>query len=1026
MALINLRSSLAWYDQKPGFAPNAAVNESDYKGNINDSTYFTTPKGYDNQGFATYFTPRVSANAFAIDDASHSFRGTASRKTQLGAGSKFPIGPKGQQHDFDIPRLGFHRKNRYGDLYSSLTTFGLADTYTKDSPIDDVYNIVKVRDVSYDPFGYASPPYILRGIQRDDNSKPQRWGTGNQIADMVSLALGVPRGGALAFGERAGNDVARLAKMMIRPMGLGWIAKQALLHLMNPNTEGVTGLIQRPNNHKFSNPLNTLLAAGVSGLGIHPRKHGLLPIGGLGRYEDIISTRNIQEIVTPGPIGKFNRLRRLTGELYNHYELPILPYWNTITGITGPDTVGGIGVTQFSRDVQGNLDQLLRFPGEQTSGQVVNSVQGIFNTLTPAQYLRIRRTDDSKYGSQGFVTGTEGNNSPLMLTQTTDFFKGAYAYDRDIFTDRKDFPVEPGMRPSTTLFGYPGEPYSGTFIADVNLVTQGTRPDIGKGWSIQIPTKVGIRTGKDSSVTLDTFSFGKFSSNNSLYRSYLNPYYDTNEGGYFNEAGRSRLMQRYYQAPLPGIPYDTLEGRPTKHVLSSLEQTTKVDISGKGQHQTQTKELKDVADNYKQITPYRQIIRTNETPYGNPGKLGYGNGSDNTGASLNTGEKSNLVTNQESIKLNGLTPGNDQIGKRLNDPKETTGITRGTNHEGGVPIDIRSYTAMTYPHMMMISKNRSLPSSGRSRPALLEFKRENDGSNNPTWDKTSSPMSTYVNKANGWLNDGANTDPNFWTKEKGNVRKRPISSGPNMDLITFKIGGNRFKAYITDWSDKISQTLNKFKPAGSPIDVVAGASGFERSVGVSFIVAARSHNELRTIYKGLVNLQASVKPNYIGAGAWAPSTVNLQIGDLYGDGGAGISVYITEMGLSIDSEYPWEIEDTEQVPMYLNVDLSFEWPNGGTINLPAQGQTPVFEDDEEEEWKIYNEDMDAEANEKLSEAEKAKKIDELTETEEWKAAEANNFGRNNTATGPVTPSTNPATGTEVTGLPAGTNYGMGF
>ena len=91
MALINLRSSLAWYDQKPGFAPNAAANESDYKGNVNDSTYFTVPQGYDNQGFATYFTPRVSANAFAIDDASHSFRGTASRRAQQGAGSKFPI-----------------------------------------------------------------------------------------------------------------------------------------------------------------------------------------------------------------------------------------------------------------------------------------------------------------------------------------------------------------------------------------------------------------------------------------------------------------------------------------------------------------------------------------------------------------------------------------------------------------------------------------------------------------------------------------------------------------------------------------------------------------------------------------------------------------------------------------------------------------------------------------------------------------------------------------------------------------------
>ena len=56
------------------------------------------------------------------------------------------------------------------------------------------------------------------------------------------MALGIPRGGALAFGERVGNDVARLAKMMIRPMGLGFIAKQALLHLMQPNTENEFGV----------------------------------------------------------------------------------------------------------------------------------------------------------------------------------------------------------------------------------------------------------------------------------------------------------------------------------------------------------------------------------------------------------------------------------------------------------------------------------------------------------------------------------------------------------------------------------------------------------------------------------------------------------------------------------------------------------------------------------------------------------------------------------------------------------------
>jgi hypothetical protein len=971
MALINLRSSLAWYDQKPGFAPNAAVNESDYKGNINDSTYFTTPKGYDNQGFATYFTPRVSANAFAIDDASHSFRGTASRKTQLGAGSRFPIGPKGQQHDFDIPRLGFHRKNRYGDLYSSLTTFGLADTYTKDSPIDDVYNIVKVRDVSYDPFGYASPPYILRGIQRDNNSKPQRWGTGNQIADTVSLALGVPRGGALAFGERVGNDVARLAKMMIRPMGLGWIAKQALLHLMNPNTEGVTGLIQRPNNHKFSNPLNTLLAAGVSGLGIHPRKHGLLPIGGLGRYEDIHTARTIQELITPGPIGQFNRLRRLTGELYNHYEAPVLPYWNTITGITGPDTVGGIGVTQFSRDVQGNLDQLLRFPGEQTSGQVVNSVQGIFSTLTPAQYLRIRRTDDSKYSSQGFVTGDEGNNSPLMLTQTTDFFKGAYAYDRDILIDRKDFPV-----------------VTNTTNPKVFLVTRGTRPDLNNNdWTIRIPTKVNVRSNSTPPVTSDPITFATLSSNTKYYRSYLNPYGVAKTGGYWNDLNESQLESRSGDT-FPGIQDSDLNDDPNKLSLYSNEIAMRSIYypDSTGNNTVRLSTIKDYytrSGNSSLNVLSRRLYRDRNTPYGKNDGTGYSN-TDTPGA-LNVGPDSPLKLRQAKLTSDGLNPGNDAtIGKRLNDPKVNTGQADGTDAEGNAYADIRAYTAMTYPHMMMISKNRSLPSSGRSRPALLEFKRQNDGTNDPTWDKDSSPMSAYVNRANGWINGGAQTDPNFWTKEQGKARKRPISSGPNMDLITFKIGGNRFKAYITDWSDKISQTLNKFKPAGSPIDVVAGASGFERSVGVSFIVAARSHNELRTIYKGLVNLQALVKPNYIGAGAWAPSLTTLTIGDIYN----GIGVYLTEMSLSIDSEYPWEIEDTEQVPMYLNVDLSFEWPNGGTIGLPAQGQTPVFEADEEEEWKIYNDDMDVEINDKAETKKAATKTDEDLAAAE--IAEANN------------------------------------
>ena len=892
---MNLKSDLSWYGKKPGFAKKAediASRKTGYLYN-DDLTVQTYVSGFDNNGFAKFFIPRLSADTFAIDDVSHSFRGTSSRKTQQGGGSKFPIGPKGQVHDFDIPRLGFHIDNRYGNTYNAKSLSGLAATYTKNSPIDDVYNIVKVRDVSYDPFGYASPPYILRGIQRDDNRYPQRWGTGNQIADTVSLALGVPRGGALAFGERAANDVARLAKMMIRPMGLGWIAKQALLHLMNPNTEGVYGLIQRPNNHKFSNPINTLLAAGLSGLGIHPRKHGLLPVGGLGRYEDIINTRNTLEIFTPGPIGQFNRLRRLTNELYNHYQLPVLPYWNTITGITGPDTVGGIGVTQFSRDVQGNLDQLLRFPGAQTSGQFTNGIQNTINTLTPLQYLRIRKTDDSKYGNQGFATGVEGSRSPLMFTQYS-VIPGTYGYGRDLLFDRKEFPVVRGIADPRVFF-----------------VTKGTRPDTSStGWEISIPrltTKFrstsGIRTNDKAPLNLVPVPLEELTAYTDLFRSQFNPYNWSNAagGGIFNAEGKTQLEARYTNGvSLPGMPNDEMNDRPSnRFTLSSVRRPTKVDISGKGNHTIQDKPIADLAKDYKNIVPYRGIVRTNETPYGNPGELGYGDGNDNAGASLNTGEKSNLVINQESIKLNGLNPGNDQIGKRLVDPKED-GRTEGAGLDGIALTGIRAYKTMTYPAIYKAAA-RSLSTD----PTTFDF---TTGAN---WTAAESPMAKAKGSPVATKNDQHRKDT--WDLE--DASKHPIN-------IT--IGGQIFPAYITDISTKTDQSLLTFKPAGSPIAVLAGAQNFSTGVSISFIVAARSKEEYNSLWTSLSSLQGKVRPT-VAAAVWSPEKCALTVGDFINI----TNSYLTSISLALDNEYPWGLGGKK--PMYINVDCQFEVINGSGV-----------------------------------------------------------------------------------------------
>ena len=207
MALSNLKSAYSFYTKTPpGFKPNDSVNDTDFQYK-DDLTAVTVEAGFTNYGSLIRFRNRRSKDDFTI-----SGQGTSTRIQQLGTGTKFPIGPKGQVHDFDILRGGFSLKNKYQDSYGPLLTAGLADTYTKDSPIDDMYNIVKVRDVA-SRRAYAREPFILRGIQRDENSDPQRFGP--------TITADIPRGGLLTNLNRTALDVARLSQIfMITPKGL--------------------------------------------------------------------------------------------------------------------------------------------------------------------------------------------------------------------------------------------------------------------------------------------------------------------------------------------------------------------------------------------------------------------------------------------------------------------------------------------------------------------------------------------------------------------------------------------------------------------------------------------------------------------------------------------------------------------------------------------------------------------------------------------------------------------------------------
>ena len=355
MPLIDLKSDLSWYGKTaPGFKPNPNRRRTDYNysgGDKGDLTVTTTVQGYSDKGETVSFRQVTSGNAFNI-----SGQGTATMLSQLGQGSKFPIGPAGQVHEFDIARTGFSPRSRYEDVFNNLSTAGLADTYTIDSPIDDMYNKVKVRDAAYNPIGYARHPLILRGIQRDDSSDPQRFGWPNLPS------LGIPRGGIVTQAERLLVDAARIGKFLIRPEGLLFLAKQQGLELMNPNVETKRG-IGRPGTQKIYNPLSVF-----SNNILHiPRKIG--NYGGkigdaLGlpqtRYGDIIASRNGDERTA------FNRLIQLKRYVYDRPNETII-----FDDKTGPNSLMGLGSTTIRRAENSLLSQeQFQVSNEQGRGQL--------------------------------------------------------------------------------------------------------------------------------------------------------------------------------------------------------------------------------------------------------------------------------------------------------------------------------------------------------------------------------------------------------------------------------------------------------------------------------------------------------------------------------------------------------------------------------------------------------------------------------------------------------------------------------
>ena len=139
------------------------------------------------------------------------------------------------------------------------------------------------------------------------------------------------------------------------------------------------------------------------------------------------------------------------------------------------------------------------------------------------------------------------------------------------------------------------------------------------------------------------------------------------------------------------------------------------------------------------------------------------------------------------------------------------------------------------------------------------------------------------------------------------------------DIISFSIGGIKFRAYIDSISDNFSPNWNEANDQGRA-DPKVMLTSFTRTISVSFKVVATSRADLGSVYDKLKSLARLTMPKYLGNG-FTGDFVQLTIGNLYRNEYG----YITGLSYDWDSESPWEIDEGIELPLYTNVTLDFTY-----------------------------------------------------------------------------------------------------
>ena len=128
-----------------------------------------------------------------------------------------------------------------------------------------------------------------------------------------------------------------------------------------------------------------------------------------------------------------------------------------------------------------------------------------------------------------------------------------------------------------------------------------------------------------------------------------------------------------------------------------------------------------------------------------------------------------------------------------------------------------------------------------------------------------------------------------------------------------------FRAFLTDFGDNYSGDWAGTKYVGRGEELY-NYQGFKRDISFSFKVAAFSKADMQPLYNKLNLLVGSTAPTYRNGNFMMGTLTKVTIGDYL----VQTSGFISSVGLSWDSNIPWEMEtEGERLPHALDVSISF-------------------------------------------------------------------------------------------------------